>query len=51
MNVYVISSMARDVPLRDAFRGVVPFLISDILRVVVLVLFPSITLCLVRWLT
>jgi len=51
MNVYVISSMARDVPLRDAFRGVVPFLISDILRVVVLVLFPSITLCLVRGLT
>jgi len=51
MNVYVISSMARDVPLRDAFRGVVLFLISDILRVVVLVLFPSITLCLVRWLT
>ena len=51
MNVYVISSMARDVSMRDAFRGVVPFLISDILRVVILVLFPSITLCLVRWLS
>ncbi|MGK9064861.1 TRAP transporter large permease subunit, partial [Stutzerimonas chloritidismutans] len=50
MNVYVISSMARDVSLRDAFRGVVPFLISDVVRVVILVLFPSITLCLVRWL-
>ncbi len=51
MNVYVISSMARDVTLRDAFRGVVPFLISDLVRVVILMLFPSITLCLVRWLT
>ncbi|WP_462381828.1 TRAP transporter large permease [Pseudomonas sp. Marseille-QA0892] len=51
MNVYVISSMARDVPLGDAFKGVVPFLISDIARVVILVMFPSITLCLVRWLT
>jgi len=39
------------VSMRDAFRGVVPFLISDILRVVILVLFPSITLCLVRWLS
>jgi C4-dicarboxylate transporter DctM subunit len=28
----------------------VPFLISDVTRVVILVLFPSITLCLVRWL-
>ncbi|WP_120994415.1 TRAP transporter large permease [Stutzerimonas urumqiensis] len=51
MNVYVISSMAPEVGLREAFKGVVPFLISDVLRVVVLVLFPSITLCLVRWLT
>ena len=51
MNVYVISSMAKDVSMREAFKGVVPFLLSDVIRVVVLVLFPSITLCLVRWLT
>lgn len=51
MNVYVISSMAREVTLREAFRGVIPFLLSDLVRVVLLVLFPSITLCLVRWLT
>jgi C4-dicarboxylate transporter DctM subunit len=50
MNVYVISSMAKDISMREAFRGVVPFLISDVTRVVILVLFPSITLCLVRWL-
>ena len=51
MNVYVIAGMARDIPMSEAFRGIVPFLISDIVRVVILVLFPSITLCLVRWLT
>lgn len=45
------SGMAREVTLREAFRGVIPFLLSDIVRVVLLVLFPSITLCLVRWLT
>ncbi|WP_417705126.1 TRAP transporter large permease [Pseudomonas sp.] len=50
MNVYVIAGMARDIPMSEAFRGIVPFLISDIVRVVILVLFPSITLCLVRWL-
>jgi C4-dicarboxylate transporter DctM subunit len=50
MNVYVISSMAKDISMREAFRGVVPFLISDVTRVIILVLFPSITLCLVRWL-
>ncbi|TWI52665.1 tripartite ATP-independent transporter DctM subunit [Pseudomonas duriflava] len=51
MNVYVISSMARDIPMRDCFRGIVPFLLSDFIRVVILVLFPGITLCLVRWLS
>jgi len=51
MNVYVIASMARDIPMRDAFAGVIPFLISDIARVIILVLFPSLTLCLVRLLT
>jgi len=50
MNVYVIAGMARDIPMSEAFRGIVPFLISDIVRVIILVLFPSITLCLVRWL-
>jgi tripartite ATP-independent transporter DctM subunit len=49
MNVYVISGMSKEVTLREAFRGIVPFLISDLLRVVILVLFPSITLCLLRW--
>ena len=50
MNVFIISSIARDVPMMESFKGVVPFLLSDIVRVVVLLAFPAITLGLVRWL-
>ncbi len=48
MNVYIICSLARDVPMGVAFRGVVPFLISDSLRVTLLVFFPVLSLFLVR---
>ena len=47
MNVFIINSMARDVPMIESFRWVLPFLISDALRVVLLIAFPSITLWLV----
>jgi len=48
LNVYVINSLARDVPMMETFKGVIPFLISDFLRVALLFLFPAISLCLVR---
>ncbi|MEM7636587.1 MAG: TRAP transporter large permease [Pseudomonadota bacterium] len=44
MNVFVINKLAGDVPLADSFKGVVPFLISDFLRVALLLAFPAITL-------
>ena len=50
MNVFIINSMARDVPMLESFRGVLPFLISDGVRVVLLIAFPPITLWLVRFL-
>lgn len=49
MNVYIINSLARDVPMSVTFRGIVPFLISDALRVLLLVFFPVVSLFLVRW--
>jgi len=49
MNVYIINSLARDVPMSVTFRGIVPFLISDAVRVLLLVFFPVISLFLVRW--
>ena len=48
MNVYIINRLAVDVPLTETFKGVVPFLISDFIRIIVLVLFPGISLYLVR---
>lgn len=48
MNVYIINRLAKDVPLKETFKGVVPFLLSDLLRIVLLLAFPSISLVLVR---
>ena len=44
LNVFVINSMARDVPMIETFKGVVPFLASDALRVTLIILFPTVTL-------
>ncbi len=49
MNLFVIQSMAPDIPIRDTYRGVMPFVISDMLRVVLLVMFPAITLFVLRF--
>ena len=48
MNVYVINRIARTVPLTETFKGVMPFLASDFLRITVLLFFPAISLVLVR---
>ena len=48
MNVFIINSMAKEVTMLETFKGVTPFLISDALRVALLVTFPEISLWLVR---
>jgi C4-dicarboxylate transporter DctM subunit len=48
MNVYIINRLAKDVPLVETFKGVIPFLISDGFRIVLLVYFPIISLYLVH---
>jgi tripartite ATP-independent transporter DctM subunit len=48
MNLFVINSMARDVPLAVTYGGALPFVVSDLIRVAVLVAFPAVTLGLVR---
>ncbi|MGA1475430.1 MAG: TRAP transporter large permease [Prochlorothrix sp.] len=50
MNVFVINQLAEEVSIVESFKGVFPFLVSDGLRVLLLVAFPSLTLSLVRWL-
>ncbi|GHD50767.1 C4-dicarboxylate ABC transporter permease [Thalassobaculum fulvum] len=44
MNVFVISALATDTPMRETFKGVMPFFAVEILRVAVLLAFPAITL-------
>jgi len=44
LNVFVISAMARDVPMRETFKGVMPFLGAEMVRITLLVAFPAITL-------
>ncbi len=44
MNVFVINSLARDVPMIQTFIGVAPFFVSELLRVVLLLAFPALSL-------
>ncbi|HWU04709.1 MAG TPA: TRAP transporter large permease, partial [Novosphingobium sp.] len=41
MNLYVIQGVARDVPIGRIFKGVVPFLCSDLVHLLLLILFPA----------
>ena len=46
LNVFVINSLAKDVPMIDTFRGVIPFLLSDTIRLTLVVVFPAMCLIL-----
>ena len=48
MNLFVINSMAKDVPITQTYRAVMPFVASDVIRTAILVAFPSITLFVLR---
>ena len=48
LNVFVINSMAKDVPMIESFKGVLPFFMSDVVRVAFIISFPTITLVLPR---
>jgi len=48
MNVFIINSMARDVPMIETFRGVALFLVSDALRVLLIVMVPAVALVALR---
>jgi C4-dicarboxylate transporter DctM subunit len=44
INVFVINTIAPDVKLTTIFRGVIPFIVTDIVRLVILVIFPVLVL-------
>ena len=51
LNVFVIAALARDVPIATVYRGVMPFLVTDIVRLGLTLAFPALSLWLVRLLT
>ena len=48
MNLFIVHRQAPDVPFLAIAKSVVPFLISDLVRITILLFFPAITLYLLR---
>jgi C4-dicarboxylate transporter DctM subunit len=44
MNVFVIKSVVKDVSFSTIFKGVIPFVITDLIRLLILIAFPIIAL-------
>jgi TRAP-type C4-dicarboxylate transport system permease large subunit len=44
MNIFVIKSVIEDVKISTIFYGVIPFIVTDILRLVILIAFPILAL-------
>jgi TRAP-type C4-dicarboxylate transport system permease large subunit len=44
MNLFVINNLSRETPLSHTYRGVLPFVASDLIRVTLLAAFPAVTL-------
>jgi len=44
MNLFIINAMDRSTPMVETYRAVIWFVGSDIVRVILLVAFPAITL-------
>ena len=48
MNLFIINALDPDVPISETFKGTLPFVLTDLIRVAILVAFPVLTLGLVR---
>ncbi|MDH5360559.1 MAG: TRAP transporter large permease [Gammaproteobacteria bacterium] len=46
MNVFVIKSVAPEIPILEIFKGVLPFVVADIIRLALLIAFPWLALAL-----
>ncbi len=47
LNVYIMNGLAKDVPMVETYKGVVPFLVADAIRLALLIAFPILSLWLV----
>ncbi|MFC3125746.1 TRAP transporter large permease [Pseudoroseomonas globiformis] len=50
LNVFVVAGLARDVPVTRIYRGTLPFLLADLVRLALCTAFPALSLTLLRWL-
>ena len=48
LNVFIISSLTRDTPMSTVFRGVLPFLGAEVIRVALILMLPALTLIVPR---
>ena len=48
MNLFIIQKLAKDVPYLETAKGVMPFLASDLARILLLVFVPALSLWLVH---
>ncbi|ASY66957.1 TRAP dicarboxylate transporter DctM subunit (plasmid) [Sinorhizobium sojae CCBAU 05684] len=47
MNLFVISALAKDIPMIEIFRGTLPFIIAEFTRIAVIISFPALSYWLV----
>ena len=50
LNVFVIATVAKDVPMSEIFKGVMPFFSIELVRILLMLLFPALVLFLPSWL-
>lgn len=44
MNVFILSGVARDIPIGQMYRGTTPFVVADVIHVALLIIFPALVL-------
>jgi len=49
LNVFVLKGVAKDIPLGTIFRGVSIFVASDLIRLILLTVFPTLSLYLLTF--
>jgi C4-dicarboxylate transporter, DctM subunit len=48
LNLFTMSSIAPDIPLGTVYRGVIPFIAADLVKLALLIAFPALSLWLMR---
>ncbi len=51
LNVFVIGAIARDVSINETYRGVLPYVAADFVRLALVFCFPVLAVGMVRWLS